>query len=224
MKPDGHESSRTRLSLLEGIKDPENRRRWEEFAGKYSGLIANSARMAGLRADEVEDLVQIVLLEVSAKIGEFAYDPSKGKFRGWLKTLTVRRAFDQTRKRERATELSVHRRPENEGDTGTIEGLEDLDQSALERAIDEEWMRALSDSTLKAVRERVSPEQFQLYDAYVVQDWPVKKVQKVFGVNANQVYTARTRVSKVVKEEGARIAKEMDSPEMPPEPPTTVAG
>ena len=224
MMSDGQDSSRTHPSLLEGIKNPENRSRWEKFAGKYTKVIEGCGRRAALRDDEIKNLVQVVLIEVSAKIGEFSYDRSKGTFKGWLKKLAARRAIDQIRKRVRVEEYKIHRGPDESEGTGTIERQADLDQSDLERAIDEEWVRALHDNTLNAVREQVGPEQFELYDAYVLQDWPVDKVQKVFGVNANQVYLARTRVGKVVKEEGLRIAAEMDHPDMPPEQPSTLGG
>ena len=125
------DATRTRSSLLEGIKDPENHRAWADFYDRYSGLIRDGGRRAGLRDDEVEDLVQTVLIEVCSKIGEFAYDRSKGKFGGWLRTLTARRAID--RLRHRSTEPpTAHRPPGDTRDTATLDRQPDPNPTELE--------------------------------------------------------------------------------------------
>ncbi len=216
MRADRFDSRRTRSRLLEGIKDPDNQQAWGEFYDRYSGVIRDGARRTGLRPDEVEEVVQTVLIEVSKKIGEFAYDRSKGKFGGWLSRLTARRAIDQFRKRKAYEEHKIHRPPDSTGDTRTIDRQKDMDLDGAERVMHEEWVRALHDETLKAVRTLVSPEQFQLYDAYVLKDWAASKVAKTFGVTTNQVYIAKNRVGEVVREEGQRVAKEMECPTLPP--------
>lgn len=222
METDRFDSRRTRSSLLEGIKDPDNQQAWAEFYDRYSAVIAGGARRAGLRADEVEDVVQTVMIEISKKIGDFAYDRSKGKFGGWLSRLTARRAIDQFRKRKAYEEHKVHNRADMADGTGTIDRQEDMDVDGVERLVHEEWLRVLHDKTLEAVRARERPQQFQLYDAYVLKEWPVTKVVATFGVTDNQVYIAKTRVGAVVAEEGKRVAEEMEHPEIPvPHPSTT---
>jgi RNA polymerase sigma-70 factor (ECF subfamily) len=218
------DSNRTRISLLEGIKDPANNRRWTDFYDSYSELIRTVARRSGLREDEAEDVVITVLVEVSRKIGEFAYDPSKGSFRSWLCTVTRRRAIDQFHKRRPASEKQVHRSADDDRITGTLE--RDLDPwdgkpiTDFDKLIDSEWKQAVLDNALKRARARVTPEKYQLYDAYAVQEWTVEKVCKTFGVNANQVYMAKSLVQKIVDEEVSTVAAEMDNPSIPPEHPT----
>jgi RNA polymerase sigma factor (sigma-70 family) len=207
---------RTRSSLLEGIKDPANQKRWADFVDTYSDLIRTGARRVGLRTDEIEVVVQTVLIEVSQKIGEFAYDRSKGKFRSWLNRVTTCRAIDQLRKRRKHEENKLHKSPDDPGNTPTIDRQEDLDETGLMKLIDEEWTRALLENTLKRVRARVSPEQYQLYDARMVKGWEVVKVAKVFSVTKNQVSIANTRIGKLVREEGRKVAEEMNNPDMPP--------
>jgi RNA polymerase sigma factor (sigma-70 family) len=207
-------SDRTRSSLLEAIKDPENSLAWQRFSDLYAGIIRNAARRAGLREDEIEDVVQIVLIEVSNKIRNFDYDRSKGKFRGWLCTLAARRAIDKFRKRQRAEEKMSHRHPADNRKTTLMNREEDMDESGVERFMDKEWKRAFYDLTLQGVRKRVTADQFQLYDAYVLKEWSVEKVSKTFGVTPNQIYIAKTRVGKIAQEEGERVAEEMGSPDL----------
>lgn len=207
---------RTRSSLLEAIKDPENSEAWQRFSDLYARVIRYAARQkTSLREDEIDVVVNTVLIEVRNKIGDFVYDRSNGKFRNWLHTVAKRRAIDMYRKRPPAEEKKIHRHPEDARKTATLDRFEDMDQSGMERLMDEEWMRALYDLTLQVVRERVTAEQFQLYDAYVLKEWPVERVAKTFGVTPNQIYIAKTRVGKIVQEEGRRVAEEMDSLDVP---------
>lgn len=87
----------TRRSLLSAIKDPANRKAWDEFHEIYSGYIGCIARSKGLRPDEVEDVTSVVFTEIFQ--GKLKYDPSQGKFRSLLKTFVRRRAIDMLRKR-----------------------------------------------------------------------------------------------------------------------------
>lgn len=205
----------TRISVIEGIKDPDNRRRWEQFADTYVPILTRGLRVNDLRDDEIDDVVQQTLIRVCRKIE--GYDRAKGKFNVWLRKVAVNLALDAIRKRRPYEERKVHRPPEDDRGTDTCGRIECPDETELDRAIHDEWARALKEKTLEAVRERVSPEQFQLYDAYVIQGWPVEKVSKTFGVSDNKVYIAKTRVGEIVKEVGLRIADEMDRPEIPPE-------
>jgi RNA polymerase sigma-70 factor (ECF subfamily) len=43
-----------------------------------------------------------------------------------------------------------------------------------------------------------------LFDLYVVQQWPVKKVTAALGVSAGQVYLAKHRVGALLKKERKR--------------------
>ena len=207
--------NKTRLSLLEGIKDPSNQKRWMEFHEKYSKLIRDVALRKGLRHDEAEDLVQTVLIEISQKIGDFKYDRSKGQFRSCLKTIASRRCIDAIRKRRPAEENKQHRSPSDQRDTNTIDRITDHNESDLETIIDDEWKRAILTATLQRVREKVTPQQYQLFDSYVLKEWPIEKVSSTFGVTPNQIYIAKTRVGKIAEEEGARVTEEMDAPDIP---------
>ena len=60
---------------------------------------------------------------------------------------------------------------------------------------------------MRRVRERVTPRQYQVFDLYVVKEWPVREVTRTLHVSAAQVYLARHRVSRLVREEMRRIEK-----------------
>ena len=59
------------------------------------------------------------------------------------------------------------------------------------------------------IKTQVKPEHYQLFDLYVVQKWPVRKISQTLGVNAGQVYLAKHRISNLLKKEIARLEKEV---------------
>ena len=53
---------------------------------------------------------------------------------------------------------------------------------------DLEWKQNLADRAVATVKQRVSPRQFQIFDAYVIKGWSVKKVMTELGVSMAQVW------------------------------------
>ncbi len=71
------------------------RKLYESFA-PYALTIA---RRYGIAESDVADVVQDIFAEAFAKLNTF--DPAKGQFKTWLRTLCVRRSVDYLRRRER---------------------------------------------------------------------------------------------------------------------------
>src|SRR5690348_10326975 len=88
-------------SLLIKIRDPQDYEAWYEFYNRYEPIIHRVALSRGLSDSEAQDVVQETMLSVKNKIGQFEYDPVKGKFKSWLMTLVGWRIDDQFRKRDR---------------------------------------------------------------------------------------------------------------------------
>lgn len=62
---------------------------WSDFCSRYEPIIVGFARRQGLAADQIPDLVQSVITGFFAAQPRFVYDPTKGRFRGYLKTCVV---------------------------------------------------------------------------------------------------------------------------------------
>jgi len=79
--------------------------------------------------------------------------------------------------------------------------IPDEQSGRWEQAWDEEWRKNLMESALQRVKRRVSIEQYQMFDLFVLKQWPATDVAKTLGVTIGHVYVAKHRVSKLVRKE-----------------------
>src|SRR5215475_16051245 len=81
----------TNPSIFLRLKESDAKPReiaWEQFHSRYVPVIAGFARRMGGKDRDVDDVVQDVLLGFYLKSPTFVYDPSKGRFRRYLKVCT----------------------------------------------------------------------------------------------------------------------------------------
>tara|TARA_R110002096_G_scaffold4493_10_gene20850 strand:+ start:17804 stop:18466 length:663 start_codon:yes stop_codon:yes gene_type:complete len=194
--------AQTRQSLIERLKDWEDKRSWDEFYQTYWRLIYSVAVKAGLRPDEASEVVQETILTIAKQQNreEKGYDKEKGSFKNWLLGVTRWRIADQFRKRQRHQKLVVTL-PDDENEPGFLEQFADPVGPEVERVWDAEWNRNLTRAALQRVKTKVSPKQYQIFDCYVVKEWETEKVQEHLEVSLTQVYLAKHRVGKLVKHE-----------------------
>lgn len=186
----------TRSSLLDRLQDWEDHEGWQRFFDTYWRLIYSVALRSGLTESEAEEVVQETVVAVARRMPTFRYDAT-GSFKAWLLRITHRRIVDQFRKRPpwSAAADPVGDEPAAAEEAIAVQG------SGFLPAWEDEWQRNLLEAALSRVRSRVSPRQYQIFDLYVVKDWPVREVARTLGVSATQVYLARHRVSRLVRRE-----------------------
>ena len=183
----------TRSSLLERLKNLDDREGWAEFFDTYWRLIYAVARRARMSDAEAMDVVQETMSSVAKELGGFEYNREAGSFRGWLGKLTRRRVADFFRKQSRQM-------PRGEpGAAVPIEEYADPNSPELETIWDEEWTNNLIQTALGRLRPHVSQRQYQLFHCHVIQGWGVLKTCRELGVNPAAVYLAKHRVGKRFK-------------------------
>ena len=101
--------------------------------------------------------------------------------------------------------------------TGTVERCPDR-QNDPELRWDQDWQAALADAALARVKRRVPPRQFQMFDLYVVKQWPLRRISRTLGVSMGQVYLVKARVSFLLQHETRRVRTHMERPPKPDVP------
>ena len=196
----------TRRSLIIRLKNWEDQESWKDFFDTYWKLIYGVAAKAGLTDTEAQEVVQETVIAVAKKMPGFEYDPRIGSFKGWLLHTTRWKIGDQLRKR-RKDGGGVERAQKTTTRTSTIERIPDPGGFDLEAEWDREWEKNIFDAAIERVKKQVKAKQYQIFDLYVIKQWPVQKVARTLGVNVARVYLAKHRVSALIKKEVKRLGK-----------------
>lgn len=196
----------TRESLLGRLKDWEDERSWRDFFETYWRLIYSTARKGGLSDAESQEVVQETVITVAKQMKGFKYDPAIGSFKGWLKLITRRRIADQYRKRK-PQEIGITDGGTAGGGTWAMDRLPDAAAENADAAWEADWRQSLLDRAVELVRTQVSPRQYQIFDLYVLRQWPASQVAASLDISTAQVHLAKHRVQSQIKKEARRLEK-----------------
>ena len=197
----------TRLSMLRDIADPANQRRWTDFYAIYQApLRAYAAKF--LSREVVDDVVQQIFVEVFTR--RLAYDLSspKGTFHRLLKKAIRYRSLDALRRRKARDRHIAHPGPREGEPDDYLEEIPEVVTGPASEVANREWsaiVPGLFEQASKQTQAQVGLEQFQLFEHYVIREWPVEKVMKTFDVSRNKVYLAKSRVSAVFQNEFKKL-------------------
>jgi RNA polymerase sigma-70 factor (ECF subfamily) len=197
----------TRHSLLLRMQDMSDERSWRDFFEGYWKLIYQTAVRAGLTGPEAEDVVQETVIAVCRNIGGFDYQPERGRFKSWLLQLTRWRIQDRLRlrrirsRREIPLPMAQALQEEEVTDADLVDAISEAQAPELEMIWDEEWDRNLLEAAARMAKQRVTERQYQLFDLYVLKQWPMSLITSAFNVGPTAVYMAKHRVGRIVKQE-----------------------
>lgn len=197
-------SLETRPSLLQRLQSGENES-WQDFYAIYGGLIRSFAARAGLTPDEAEEVVQETVIGVARRLPEFVYDPKVCRFKTWLLNQTRWRIGQQLKKR--ANPGSAARAAEETTGTDAMARIPDPSIPDFGSEWDADWEKNLLTQALARVSEQIDERQFQIFDLYVIKDWPPGRVAKMLGVSVARVYMSKHRVGALVRKEVRRLEK-----------------
>ncbi len=173
----------TASSLVKGISDFSDHQKWFEFHNRYGPMIRKVLHNKGLQPDELDDAVQETYLSMLSTIERFQYDRQKGKFRSWVSKITDRAASAHRRKQMQiqvdAQEFAEHRSHE-----GDLEPMED------------ERMQIC----LELARSRIDERTWLPFYLRVVEEAPMKEVERITRLNRNAIYQSVHRVKQCLKE------------------------
>ena len=188
--PHSADPLRTHASMFERLNTAEPARReteWGRFRQRYAPVVAGFARNLGVRPQDVDDVIQDVFLGFFAVSKKFAYDPAKGRFRGYLKTVTLNAIRDRFGRRAKVNEVPLSDLPDDAPQLG----------EQWDRAWDEHVMRRAVEAT--RAEYAAHPQTFEAFERYALQHQRPADVARDLGVNVDVIYQAKTRVLKTLR-------------------------
>ena len=191
----------TRKSLLGRLKNWEDNESWRTFFDTYWKLIYGFAVQRGLTHEEAQEVVQETTVAVAKSIGKFQYDPKVCAFKTWLLGVTRSKIANQFARRARQPAGTVSASADDSGSTGPVNRIPDEQGGQWDQAWDEEWQKNLMEAAVQRVKRRVPIEQYQMFDLFVLKQWPARDVAKTLGVTIGHVYVAKHRISRLVRKE-----------------------
>src|SRR5262245_30049300 len=170
----GASTAQTGSVLLLLLNSPANAQLCAAFVDRYGPQIHGWCRRRGRQEADAQDVTQIVLTRLVHKLRTFAYDPAKGSFRAWLRTLTHHAWCDYLQGRQRAG-----------GDGGTPDV-----RQALEATFDLE----VFEEAQARVRLRVTPRDWVIFQDLALQGRPGPQVARELNLSVAAVLMAKSRV------------------------------
>jgi RNA polymerase sigma factor (sigma-70 family) len=186
---------RTRNSVLlrlraDGSMDREMG--WNEFARIYGPVIAGFARNAGVPPQEIDDVLQDVMLGFFRQAQSFEYDPARGRFRGYLKTVTLNSIRDRHRRKRPKVGLPEHFDPSSEDER-------------LHATWDHEWTQHLLHRAMEKVKSTVQPNTLEAFERYGVRGEPADSVARALGMSEASIRHAKMRIMHQLRDEVQRM-------------------
>jgi RNA polymerase sigma-70 factor (ECF subfamily) len=187
MHPQFGASTNPSIFLRLKASDPQPREvAWDEFRVRYVPVIAGFARRLGCKPQDVDDVIQDVLLGFFLRSPTFVYDPSKGRFRRYLKVCT----YHALHKRLGAG-VRLLGRPLDEIDPDSV---------AVEQVWNDAWEQQLLSLAIEEIRrDSGHTRAFSAFEQHVVQDRSAEVVAKELGLHIKSVYRAKDQFTRLLK-------------------------
>lgn len=177
----------TRSTLIDRIKDLEDKGAWREFHKLYAPLIYRYARARGLSRVDAEEIRDECIEVVVNKISNFRYERTKGGFKNWLRCIAGRKIIDRLRKRKPARL-----------DTDKMRWIAD-DARTPDQVWEDNWLQHHLRSCLASVKRTVSADKFRVFQL-LMDGHTVLDVCSRLDLNSNQVYKRKSAVLQQVRQ------------------------
>ena len=185
----------TSASLLERLRERPQADDWTRLVDLYQPWIHDWLRRQGVQEHDAADITQDVLTVMVQELPRFHYDPARGKFRSWVRTITVNRL--------RAFRDARHKRPATADDSavaGMVDQLADP-HSGLSQLWDREHDAYLVRRALALIKPDFKPETWKAFERVVLDGQPPASVAEELGTTRNAVYLAQSRVLARLRQE-----------------------
>jgi RNA polymerase sigma-70 factor (ECF subfamily) len=202
----------TSETLLLRLRDADDTEAWREFVDRYAPKIYSWCLRYRLQESDASDVTQNVLCKLVGAMRTFKYDPAKGSFRGWLKTVTANAVRDLMR--------AWDRQVQGAGDTQVLQHLASIQDpralAELRNMIESEYEMELLREAEQRVRLRVKPHTWEAYRLTAVEQIPSPEAARQLNMPVAEVYVAKSRVIKLLRGEVQLLAGQDNDAASPP--------
>lgn len=178
----------THTTLLARLADGSDGDAWHDFLDRYGVLIRGCCVRRGMQAADAEDVTQEVLLSLTKAMPGFRYDPSKGLFRSYLKTVVMNAISRKSRQNPAAARLSEAGGGAGEADAPTDEDWES------------EWRQYHMRRAMKQLESEFRESDRLAFRLYAVEGRAPGDVASELSISVESVYQIKSRIMRRLSE------------------------
>jgi RNA polymerase sigma factor (sigma-70 family) len=182
-------------------------RSWEEFIQIYGPAIRqsvcaafHSCRWTSVRPEMADEVLSDVLVTLVRRLEHFSYNPELGTFRGFVRRIVRGKVIDRIKLERAGVQL----------DEAQWDSIPDEESEAAWEVMDREervaWRAGAMGLLLSELRERVTPQNYQIFEMTKLMRRPVQEVIDELGVSRTHVDNANSRAIRLL----AEMARRMD--------------
>ncbi len=181
----------TRSSLILRLADNVDGEAWDEFVEIYEPFIYRYARRRGLQDADARELVQDVLVGVANAVSKWKPDQGRAKFRTWLFRIAKFQLLKRFRKNSQEKQF---------GDWAELDDILSMQDWKPCEEEETEYRRMVFRWAAEQVQEQVKPKTWLAFQLSSIENQSVAQVAETTGLTRDQVYVARSRVIKRLRE------------------------
>lgn len=188
-RPDPTLATRTTTRLLDALHEDGNEPVWLHVDARYRGVIAGLARRLGLDDADADEVAQQTLAEFFRCYRGGRYDRSKGRLSSWILGIAHH------------TTLGLIRKRHGEGRLSETHVQEQIDEPRLRSIWTDERDRAILARAMGLLRDEseIDDRTLTAFELSSLRGVPVAETALQCGMTADQVYVARSRVTKKLR-------------------------
>ncbi len=193
---------KTSLTLLHRLQKTEtDEHAWGEFVDRYGPQMHRWCRKWIRQDADAEEIVQNVMLTLARKFREFQYDSSRGRLRGWLRTLVYNAWYDFAAGKKAAGIGS--------GDSQIIHGLLDQIEARddLIQRLEQEFDLELYEIARETIQASVSPRTWEAYWLTAEEHLSPSEAAARLNVSVATIYSGKSEVLSRLREEIDRLER-----------------
>jgi len=195
MSPMSHDLI-THPSLLLRLRSGDDNSAWVEFVQVYGPMVFGYCRIRKLQESDAADVSQEVMVRLAKAMANFEYNPEIGRFRDWLGKVIHRELLRFWEKRKALSRVQNGERTNEEA----------IDESPI-------WIEHFQSEILRKSLANIQCEFPQeTWNAFTfswLENLPVGDVATRLQIPIENVYVAKSRVLKRLRNEVARLSEDL---------------
>ena len=193
--------TRTTTQILESLRDPANAGLWQLFDDRYRPVVYAFARRQGLSEDEAGEVAQVTLAQFTSDYRAGRYDRTRGRLSSWIIGIARNRVVDVGRAKAR-----------QRGDRGESALVELPNEAAAEKEWREARQKVILERAMEVLRTQTKLDErtIKAFDLCAVRNVPPEAAAAECGMSVNEVYVAKNRAIKKLREIVAAMTQEFE--------------